>query len=119
MFSAFHYLHAQFSTELSTHWVTEGGAVVQLGGHTLTSGSQVNLSSPAVLCDLQERVGEESWLWHPLRAQGGALSASENIPETWWDLWGTRLLERSLSVIRLGLGLRTEGTHASNRKQVC
>lgn len=62
---------------------------MQLGGHTLARGSQANFSSPAALCHLWEDI-EESWLWHPLLAQ--ALSASENIPETWWGLWGTKLL---------------------------
>lgn len=52
--AAFYYSHAQFSTELSTHWVTEGGAVMQLWGHTLAGSSQANFSSPASFCHLWE-----------------------------------------------------------------
>lgn len=39
----------------------------------------------------------------------------------WQDLWGNQAPLRGhlVSVLRLGLGLRVQGTHKNNRRQVC
>lgn len=48
------HLHAQFSIEFPSLWVTEDRTVIMLGRYTLASGSQANDSRLALLCHLQE-----------------------------------------------------------------
>lgn len=105
--AAFRHSHAQSSAELPARWATEGGAVVLLGGHTRAGGGQADVSRRAALHDLWEGVGGESWPstcgpgvhQRTFQGQGQGLRGSQ-----------APLGGHVVSMLRLGLGLRVEGS---------
>lgn len=70
--------HSQSGAEFSTPWATEGGAVILLGRHTLTGGSQADIARWAVLGNLQELGIKKSRPWFPYRSGGSSLSFEEH-----------------------------------------
>lgn len=107
--------HSQSGAEFSTSWATEGGAVILLGRHTLTGGSQADITRWAVLGNLQELgIKKSLGLGSPIGLVE-VFSALKNILETGegWLPW--RCLEQVVGcfsdvvMMRLTMSSGTKG----------